>query len=303
VLHEHLEVLNHPIYFHEFAARLAEQELKVLADSRVWSMAMSAQPNVSAVLDRLSRDPIGREQYHDFLCNRRFRRSIICHANCEVPGPSMDRIKKVRASAAVWPTTSPADFASKASVDFRGGDGVIRLSTIDPIFKVALLSLAEAYPRSLTFDELWSLSRTRLARAGVEVADDPNLLAGRMLQAFGANALELHTFEPPIPTAISDKPKALATARQIAEAGGGMPNYRHRLTALSDFDRLVLCQLDGDRTHAEIVDRLVEAVVAGKFAIQQNAIPMKDPAQIRPILERSLPPSLERLNRGALLVR
>ncbi len=302
VLHEHLEDLNHPLYFHEFAARAAEHELKVLGDSRVWSMALSAQPAVSAVLDRLSRDPVGREQYHDFLCNRRFRRSILCRADREIPGPSTERIRKLRASAAVWPTTVPTDFASRASIDFRGADGLIRLSTIDPVFKTALLCLVEAFPRSLGFDELWSLTKTRLARAGAEVVDHPDVLAGRLLQAYGANALELHTFEPPFPAEPSEKPRALAMARLAAEAGNSVPNYRHRQTNLSDFDRLVIRQLDGIRTHPEIVERLVDAVVDGSFAIQDNGLPLKDPTSVRPILERSLPPSLARLNRGALLV-
>ena len=302
VLHEHLEDLNHPLYFHELAARAAANDLKVLGDSRVWSMALSAQPAVSAVLDRLSLDPVGREQYHDFLCNRRFRRSILCRADREVPGPSAERIRGLRASAAVWPATMPADFASKSSVDFRGADGMVRLSTIDPIFKTALLCLVEAFPRSLSFDELWSLTKTRLARAGVEVGNKSDALAGRLLQAFGANSVDLHTFEPPLPAELSDKPRALAMARLAAEAGTSVPNYRHRQTNLSDFDRLVIRQLDGTRTHAEIVDRLVAAVVEGAFAIQENGLPQKDPILVRPILERSLLPSLTRLNRGALLV-
>ena len=302
VLHEHLEALNHPVYFHDFADRAAENGLKVLGDSRVWSMALSAQPPLAAVLDRLSREPVAREQYHDFLCNRRFRRSILCRSDHAVPGPSIERIKKLRASAAVWPTTVPADFASKASVDFRGGDGLNRLATIDPIFKTALLCLVEAFPRSLAFEELWTLTKNRLARAGVEVGNQADALAARLLQSFSANAVELHTFEPSLPASPSDNPKALATARLAAETTPSVPNYRHRQIALSDFDRLVLLQLDGRRTRSEIVDRLVAAVLEGKFALQEHGQPIKNPVILRPIIERSLPPALDRLNRGALLV-
>ena len=303
VLHEHLEALNHPIYFHEFAARAAEAGLKVMGDSRVWAMAQSAQPAVAATLDRLSRDPIGREQYYDFLCNRRFRRSIVCHADRAVKAPSADAVKKLRASACVWPTTSPVNPSNKVSVDFRAVDGMIRLSTVDPIFKTALLTLAEVFPRSLPFEELWTLTRSRLARSGIEAGANSDVLATRLLQAFAANSVELHTFEPDFPRTPSETPEGLPMARLLARTGPAVPNLRHRLTTLGEFDRLVIRQLDGVRTRPEIVDALLKAVVAGEFHLNQNGVPLTDPAQIRPILERSLPPSLDRLNTGGLLRR
>ena len=216
---------------------------------------------------------------------------------------SIERVKTLRASAGVWPTTSPADFASKVSIDFRAADGVIRLATTEPLFKAALLVLTEVFPKSLTFDELWAMTKSKLARAGVEPGTNQDLLAARLLQGFGANALELHTFEPPFPAEASDTPEALPMARMLAEAGPSVPNFRHRQSTISDFDRLVLRQLDGTRTHAEIVERLIQAVIDGEFTIQENALPVRDPERLRPILERSLPPSLQRLNRNALLRR
>lgn len=304
IAHEHLEELNHPIYFHEFANRASGHGLKVLGDSRIWAMAAAAQPNMSAVLDRVSRDPVSREQYYDFLCNRRFRRTILCHADASVAvAPSADRVKLLRASASVWPTTSPADFASKVSVDFRASDGMIRLSTIEPLFKTALVILAEEFPRSLTFDDLWNKTKNRLGRSGVEAGNNADLLAARLLQGYCANAVELHTFEPDFISEISDKPEGLPIARHVAETATQLPNLRHRQTTMSDFDRLVLRQLDGNRTHAEIVEKLIEAVVAGQFTINEHAMPLKDPNRLRPILERSLPPSLQRLRGNALLVR
>ena len=304
VAHEHLEELNHPIYFHEFHKRAAEHGLKVLGDSRVWAMAAAAQPAVSTLLDRVARDPVSREQYYDFLCNRRFRRTILCHADVKVADhPQVERVKTLRASGSVWPTTHPADFASRASVDFRGADGVIRLATVEPLFKAALMILVEEFPRSLPFDEIWARTRQKLARSGVEPGANPDPLAARLLQAFAANALEFHTFEPTIPEQPSDTPEALPMARITAESGPQVPNYRHRQTTISDFDRLVLRQLDGQRAHAEIVERLVAEVIAGSFTVQENGLPLTDPARLRPLLQRSLPPSLQRLNRNALLVR
>ncbi|MDB5351674.1 MAG: protein related to regulatory domain of methyltransferase [Planctomycetota bacterium] len=304
VLHEHLEDLNHPIYYHEFASRAADHGLKVFSDSRVWATAVAVQPPMAAVLDKVARDPIDRDQYFDFICNRRFRRSLLCRADVELlPVPAIERLKKLRASASVWPTTSPTDFASRTTVDFRAGDGMIRLSTIDPLFKTALLILSELYPRSVEFEELWSMIRHRLGRAGVEPGTNPDVLAQRLLQAYVANSLELHAFEPPFPLEASGTPEGFPLARLAAESGPSVPSLRHRQVTISDFDRLVIRQLDGTRSHHEIIDRLVNAVTEGAFAINENGLPVRDPIVVRPILERSLGPCLQRLNRAGLLVR
>lgn len=303
VAHEHLETLNHPVYFHEFEARVRHHHLQIMADSRVWAMASSAQPKLAATLDRLSRDPVAREQYNDFLVNRRFRRSILCHEDITPSAPNFERIKQLRISAAVWPTTTPVQHASKVSYDFRAVDGVIRLSTSDPLFKTFLMNLTEVMPRSLTFDELWTMTKTRLSRGGVDPGSNPDALATRLLQAYLANAVELHSFEPPFPVVASDKPEALPMARIAAESTQVVPTFRLRQATLSEFDRLVIRNLNGQRTRSEIVDKLLEAVLAGKFTIQQNGVPLKDAETIRPILERSLGPSLDRMIGGGLLVR
>ena len=303
VLHEHLEDLNHPIYFHEFAHRASSHGLNILGDSRFWTMASSVQPQMSAVLDQVSRDPIEREQYLDFLCNRRFRRTLLCHADHEtLKLPTIETVKSLSASAIVWPTTTPTDFASRASVDFRAGDGVIRLSTVEPLFKTALLALTEAHPRSVPLPELWEMVKHRLSRTGMDVGATAELLALRMLQAHAANSVELHIYEPKMALTVSTKPEALVVARLSADTTAYVPNLRHRQIMISDFDRLVIRQLDGQKTIPEIVENLVQSVVQGQFTIQQNGLPVKDSAIVRPLMQKSLEPSLQRLMRAGLLV-
>ncbi len=200
LLHEHLEEHNHPIYFHEFVKRAGARGLKVLGDARFWSMATSVQPTMAKVLDKVATDPIEREQYFDFLCNRRFRRSILCHDSAAtLAAPDARKVKEMRASASVWPTTQPVDFSAKTSVEFRGLDGVIRLGTSEPVFKAALVHLTEVQPRALTFAELWEATRAKLARHGQEPGDAADALAQRLLQAYGANSVDSIARRPPGP--------------------------------------------------------------------------------------------------------
>ena len=78
LLHDHLEAVNHPVYFHQFLTRASAHGLCCFGDAQFGSMAVSQPPPLQAVLDRWSSDPLEREQYFDFLCNRQFRYSLLC---------------------------------------------------------------------------------------------------------------------------------------------------------------------------------------------------------------------------------
>ena len=85
VFHEHLEDVNQPLYFHEFAKRLAGKGLQYLGEAWQHTHLESFPADVREILQGLSADLIHLEQYIDFLTNRTFRRSLVCHDNLRLP--------------------------------------------------------------------------------------------------------------------------------------------------------------------------------------------------------------------------
>jgi len=81
IYHEHLEDVNEPLYFHQFAERAAVHGLQYIWESYVGDKGGYLRNEVKETLDRLSTDVIRREQNVDFLINRRFRMSLVCHDN------------------------------------------------------------------------------------------------------------------------------------------------------------------------------------------------------------------------------
>ncbi|MBA3531880.1 MAG: methyltransferase regulatory domain-containing protein, partial [Ardenticatenales bacterium] len=80
LLHDDLSEVNTPFYFHEFAGRIAAQGLQYLADGDFPSMMPSKfSPEVVQRLGQMARSPIEFEQYMDFLNNRSFRKTLLCH--------------------------------------------------------------------------------------------------------------------------------------------------------------------------------------------------------------------------------
>jgi hypothetical protein len=79
--HDLLEERNEPLYFHHFIERAVEMELTYLGEAEVTTMlASNLSPEVSEKLSGLASDIIATEQYMDFIRNRSFRSTLVCHS-------------------------------------------------------------------------------------------------------------------------------------------------------------------------------------------------------------------------------
>lgn len=308
ILHEHLETENHPFYVHDFVERAAAHGLQYLADARFQTMPDNQPATTVQALDSLAGDdPLGREQALDFLSNRAFRRSLLCHAGVDLTRPpAPEALGSLRVSTLVGPASSKIDLFSDGVEHFRGMQVPASTTTNNPLIKAALLVLFEHWPHSLPFEELRMRTYTLLARAPgpnpPPIDRDPRSLGVALLQGFAAGCVDLHAFEPEFQTQISDQPTASPWARIEAETGVRVTNLRHRIIELSAFDRLVLRQLDGSRDWYAVLDALDEAVSSGEFPIHQDGQAITDNLKVRQILGKSLDPSLNRLASSCLLV-
>ena len=83
--HEYLEPENKPLYFHEFVERAAAHRLQYLGETNLREMLLSEFPTrVQQALQPLATSRIELEQYIDFLRDRRFRHTLLCHADVRV---------------------------------------------------------------------------------------------------------------------------------------------------------------------------------------------------------------------------
>ncbi len=81
LFHDLIAEVNHPVYFEEFAAHAAGHGLRYLAEADEARMGtVRLPPDLLERIDALDGDPLRREQYLDFVCNRSFRQSLLCHA-------------------------------------------------------------------------------------------------------------------------------------------------------------------------------------------------------------------------------
>lgn len=303
VYHEHLEETNHPFYFHEFMKQTEARGLRFLGEARTPGLIHTLPPESREVLEGWSHDEVAREQHLDFLCNRTFRRTLLCHADQPRRAePTSEAIASMWVGTNLVPVSEAPDVESSRPEEFRKADAEAKLSTSSPLVKTALHLLHENRPAPLSFASLWEGVRVRLGSAA-EADGGVDRLREAMLRCFLSNLVELDLQPPRFTREVGERPVASRLARIQAAEAGRVTNLRRRTVDLSEYERLVVRNLDGTHDRAAVVDALVDLVESDEFSIQEGNEVLTDPARVREMLGSALEPCLTRLANLALLSR
>jgi methyltransferase-like protein/cyclopropane fatty-acyl-phospholipid synthase-like methyltransferase len=304
VLHEHLEAVNVPMYFHEFAAQAKTSGLQFLAEAELGAMSMQGlSADIRNIVRQLAKDLVDTEQYVDFIRNRTFRRTLLCREDVTLDWRSQN--KRVRALHASSPAAveGTIDVVDKTEAKFKLPGGT--LTTQNPIIKAALLVLTERWPETMPFDQLLdeALRRIKLDPSNKAQREQyANYLSENMilcLACLAQRAVMLYTTPPPMVSRAGDRPEVFRISRHQAQKEARVTSLLHELVQLGDFDRQLVRVIDGSRTQQDLLDKLAADVRSG--ALKPSANVSNEPAQLHAALAKALSDSLSRFGRLGLL--
>jgi hypothetical protein len=202
VEHEYLEEFNEPVYFHQFVERAEAHGLQYLAESEVHSMAAWRLPaKVAEVVTGLASNHIETEQLIDFVRNRKFRQTLLCHGAVRPErkiGP--EKLTDLSVASALEPEAPDPDLGPDRTGAFRAPRGP-GASTSDPLLKACLLHQGERWPQAVPFGALVDAGRARLGSAhgpAARGAGAVETLGKSVLQLYSANLVELHAGPLPL---------------------------------------------------------------------------------------------------------
>jgi len=308
LLHDYLEDINEPVYFYQFVERAKQHQLQYLgeADFRVMSLKNFPQ-QVEAMLQSFGSDIVEVEQYMDFLRNRMFRQTLLCHDSVLIDRtPSADRVLAMHAASPARPESDqPIDIHAREKVTFRGPSST--MSTTEPLVKAAMLHLGQIWPQSVPFATLFAIAQSQLDRKAVvvdtsQVTADTNRLAEPLLRCYGTAHVELSVYAPKFTMEIPHHPQAPRLARLQAGSGNIVTNLRHERSSLNDVQRRILPYLDGKHDSDALTDVLVTQASEGLLTVHDQGRPVHDPVRLRQIMAESLAQNLIGLARMALLM-
>ena len=265
LFHEHLEEVNQPLYFHQFMERASAHGLQYVWEARPHSPMQLLSTQTRETLDRIATDLIDLEQNLDFLHNRTFRRTLLCHQGQALhrdPHPELARA--FRYSSFAQFTEPDPDISGNGVIVFRGE--VFKGTTNMPLVKLALADLMRAFPERLSFEDLFdrvwpSLKETRQASLGP--AEARTLLGGALFSSYQSTLVRLHVAPQPFTLQISERPKASPLARwQAATTAGPVASLCHQGVPVDGPAQELLSLLDGTQTVAMLEERMAGTVPA-----------------------------------------
>jgi SAM-dependent methyltransferase len=285
LFHDYLEEVNQPIYFQEFVERAAAHGLQYLGDGRLRATAPAAP------------DRVEREQHGDFLANRSFRRSLLCHADARLdPEVAAASLLDCLVMARTRPLSAAPDVDSDVVEEFVG-PGERPWSTSNRLDKALLVSVASRYPATLSFSEL----RVEIGR---RLGDGPDAaeLADSLQRCWAAELVDLRLHPPKLPERIAERPTASPLARAQARAGPEVTNLRHNSVGLDPVAQAMLCLLDGAHDRAGLAAELKVLAQRRPPSVENNDAVARDPERWRNDIDGSLERMLRFFQRSALLV-
>lgn len=307
LFHDELEEINTPIYFAQFAGQARAKGLQYLAEADLSSMwSRHLPPGVAASLERLTADLIQREQYMDFVRNRQFRKTLLCHAEVRLDRELRpDGLGRFYVAAPLAPVDPAIDLRGSSPMKFRHLPSNQDLAAHTPLWKGALLGLAEEWPGSIPFSKLASAARARADLQPVTNKDDLSreecLLGKYILELHLCGLAEIHVSPSAFCTQPSERPVASRLARRQAASGNRLTNLRHEVVIVEDLARRMLPHLDGSNHRANlrrIADRLVKD---GLVAVPEGGKPGEENQDFEARLADGLDRALLALARAALL--
>ncbi len=306
IVHDELEEFNDPVYFYQFVEHASRYGLQYLVESEFADvMPFRFPPKVGEQLQQIARDTVEMEQYLDFLNNRTFRRTLLCHQEIEVdrhlgPGDIYECYMVSRAKIATdKPANTTADLAQ-----FKGHDGAI-FTTDHPLTKAAFIYLNQIFPKTASFRELVQASvKAAPLEKGESLTEHSSLMAANFLRAFGysESLIEIHIHPFGFITDVSEKPEASMIARWQLDHMVKVTNMRHERVELDGLSQGLLRLLDGNRNHEELLELINRSYDEGQIVLDSDDPPAAGTEQASELMDKLIGERLHFFARAALMV-
>ena len=304
--HDHLEEENKQCYFSEFIDEASKQDLQYLSDCRISSMFVGNLPKKATEKISGINDIVRAEQYMDFITNRRFRHTLLCHKSVTIDRRLNDPMARNFTMSANVFTNEPlskADLENNESITFYFDENKKNsVSTESAAMKAILNTFIEAQSNPLSFDEIVKRANAQLegAKKGeieAELENNAIMLLIKGMLRFSSETVNYSKVK-------QDKPKLSKIALyQIRNTPNRwVTNTMHDIVAINYFDRLAGQYMNGRNTAPQILEKLMEDAIAKEFTMVINGEPITEHKALKQNLSAALCKTIDKFSQKALFV-
>jgi len=263
LFHEYLETHNTPAYFKDFIQKSKKKGLEYLGESDIGGMFLKEfPPGVAGTVDKITGDIIEKEQYADFLYNRSFRQTLLCHKDND-----LNRSIEHQAIQSLFISSLP-NLQINTSIDSEETKGIVctnssgaTLKTTKPLLKQSILILQKIFPANISFRELFEQACTKsgtVLHSGAEENRLKKELSEDLLNLFLVKLIELNIIGTAVTAQSTKFPITNPLTTVQIKHDAPVINSRHEKIHLDATCRAVLLLADGNRTEKEIHQQIIK---------------------------------------------
>lgn len=304
--HDHLEDDNKQYYFNEFMEEAHNNNLQYLSDASLSSMYLgNLGANIAEKLQGIQ-DIVRTEQYMDFITNRHFRSSLLCHANVKLNRALTNDSAKQFALSLDLVAEKPLnkiDIEAKEELKFFiQGNKERAIKTSSPWLKAILYVFIENKGNPLHFNTIIERATSKFSADHKTIIESELLNNAMTLVMKGVIDISLLEIDK-IKNTVINKPalKPLASHQIQDPSSTWITSMSHEPISINALEKFIMQYMDGSRTQEQVIDCLMDEVKSGKLNLNNNDKKVEDKTLIKQELSKILSLTIDKLSTHSLL--
>ena len=261
-------------------------------------------PKVNDALEKIDNSIIATEQYMDFLRNRQFRQTLLCHDRVEIRrNINTELVKELYIYTELKPESDNINLEEGKNFTFTGRKNY-QLILKNKYAKILFKYLSDISPCAVKFSEVVEfINQSSKTDRGKDISDiDINALRDFIMHCYINNAIGFNSVDIKLVNKASQYPVASPFARFQARSGLKVTNGHHISKTMDYVIQRIILLLDGKNDLKAIGDKLMQMTETGELVFKKENEIIKDREKVKKIIDEKLEPNLNMLAKSAYLI-
>ena len=302
IAHDFLETENDALYFSDFLKAAAKEGLLYLGDAEPSTMVTDNLPAEAAkTLKSLNLNLLATEQYIDFVRNRMFRSTLLCHKDAKL-NRNIDatRLESLNITSLIALKQSHKDGQPAVFV----GVGGTELSVSEPATAAIFEIIAKQGKASVSVKDVLAEALPVVSKLTKSTDENAvkSLVGQVLIHGYFKKMLDFALGALSTCTTISENPLALPLARIQASEGLRISSNRLEMLNADPYVAKLLTLCDGTRDKKALIDAMSASLEKKEYQLNENNQPITDAKRAKLVVEKLYEGSIQNLTQLGLLI-